>query len=155
MDYCKILLLVLFFGLILGQQRFQRYLVNDTQNGLNLDMIEMNGYELDNRGELVSDDVEDNKIDKVSDTALEYELLDVALKFQMCTDECSSGTVILCFDSDQPKTVPGSNKCRSNQCDFQAGFFNDIDKLKAFFFKTLSTNPITPGCEIVTMKSPT
>uniref|UniRef100_A0AC34G7W9 Secreted protein n=1 Tax=Panagrolaimus sp. ES5 TaxID=591445 RepID=A0AC34G7W9_9BILA len=151
MDYCKILLLVLFFGLILGQQRFQRYLVNDTQNGLNLDMIEMNGYDFDNRGELVSDDVEDNKIDKVSVTALEYELLNDALKFRMCTSECDDGTVILCFDSDDPKTIPGSNRCRSNQCEVQIGFSKDsAGKHKASFFEKHSTNPITPGCEIVT-----
>uniref|UniRef100_A0AC34FW39 Uncharacterized protein n=1 Tax=Panagrolaimus sp. ES5 TaxID=591445 RepID=A0AC34FW39_9BILA len=82
MDYCRILLFVLFFGLILGQQRFQRYLVNDTPNGLNFDMSEMNGYDLDNRDELAFDD--DNIITlEESNKHYEVELLQDELKFRM------------------------------------------------------------------------
>uniref|UniRef100_A0AC34GL50 Uncharacterized protein n=1 Tax=Panagrolaimus sp. ES5 TaxID=591445 RepID=A0AC34GL50_9BILA len=75
----------------------------------------------------------------------------------MCTtaNECYAGIVILCFDSDVPNYSEGSKQCRSNQCEFQAGFSRDSGTLLAKFFKASSLVEINEGCGIVTMKSPT
>uniref|UniRef100_A0AC34F4G7 Uncharacterized protein n=1 Tax=Panagrolaimus sp. ES5 TaxID=591445 RepID=A0AC34F4G7_9BILA len=117
-------------------------------------MNEMNGYELVKRGKLVSDDENVIPLEE-SNKNFEIELLNGELKFQMCTNECYSGTVILCFDSDQPKTVPGSNKCDSStQCEFRAGFSRENNKPLAKFFEKISPNPVAEGCYIVTVKSP-
>uniref|UniRef100_A0AC34FMA1 Uncharacterized protein n=1 Tax=Panagrolaimus sp. ES5 TaxID=591445 RepID=A0AC34FMA1_9BILA len=114
-------------------------------------MSEINGYDFDNRGELILDDKNVIAL-KESNKHFEVELLNGELKFQMCTSECRSGKVVLCFESDVPNTMEDSRQCRSNQCEFQAGFSRDTGELLAIFFK--ANSPINEGCDTVTMKSP-
>uniref|UniRef100_A0A914Z4D6 Uncharacterized protein n=1 Tax=Panagrolaimus superbus TaxID=310955 RepID=A0A914Z4D6_9BILA len=139
MDYCKFvfIIILLFVGTV--GHRFQRHLLNGTQNEFgNVDSNDLNL--LDDHGELLSSD-DSFDINTVSDVPLEFELLHDELKFQICTYNCDNNFVIFCFDSDEPNTVQiQSNQCGPNQCTFQAGFTKYSDgKIRASYLTTFSS----------------
>uniref|UniRef100_A0A914YC69 Uncharacterized protein n=1 Tax=Panagrolaimus superbus TaxID=310955 RepID=A0A914YC69_9BILA len=121
--------MLLIFALIFGifGQRFQRHSSNDnSQNDLDV---------VDNSKKLASDV---NTFLITEPREYEIELLQGELKFEMCTSECNSDPLIFCFDSDEPKTVPNSNRCLPNQCEVQAGFHPNSAGKAARFFEKLS-----------------
>uniref|UniRef100_A0A914YGE0 Uncharacterized protein n=1 Tax=Panagrolaimus superbus TaxID=310955 RepID=A0A914YGE0_9BILA len=142
MDFFKIIIII--FALLLGifGQRFQRHSSNDNSQN-NLDVV-------DNSKKLASDV---NTFLITESREYEIELLNGELKFEMCTSVCNNDLLIFCFDSDEPKTVAGSNRC-PNQCEVHAGFQQiGADKVAHFSGRT-SSYAVTKQCDIVTMQSP-
>uniref|UniRef100_A0A914Q636 Uncharacterized protein n=1 Tax=Panagrolaimus davidi TaxID=227884 RepID=A0A914Q636_9BILA len=115
-------LLVVFIPLLFGSfaQRFQRHLINGTQNGL------VNGTaEWDNLDSLASDgeiyEQNGGDVKFVRDGGnVELELEKKELKFEFCSDGCMDKEVIACYDSSKPNPN-AKGDCDSNQCEFRAG----------------------------------
>uniref|UniRef100_A0AC34GMS6 Uncharacterized protein n=1 Tax=Panagrolaimus sp. ES5 TaxID=591445 RepID=A0AC34GMS6_9BILA len=107
-------------------------------------MVELNEYDLGNRGELASDDF---TLPRVGET-VEVELLNGGMSFEMCKDNCDA--VTLCFDSDSPNAMGG---CESNQCGFQAKLTQDsLGSIDALM--NGRNKEVNQQCGTVTIKFP-
>uniref|UniRef100_A0A914QYB8 Uncharacterized protein n=1 Tax=Panagrolaimus davidi TaxID=227884 RepID=A0A914QYB8_9BILA len=146
---------LLFFGIF--AQRFQRHLINVTQNGYINGNTEINNLDSlasdEDNYEQYGDDVKLVKGGGKAELVLKYK----TLKLKLCSDGCMGKTVIACYDSTNPNSN-AKGDCGLNQCEFKAGVSEGDDKMSFLWFYDKFYNKCFPKdghiCATTTTKVP-
>uniref|UniRef100_A0A914P5F1 Transmembrane protein n=1 Tax=Panagrolaimus davidi TaxID=227884 RepID=A0A914P5F1_9BILA len=116
-------LLVVFILLLLGSfaQRFQRHLINGTQNGYINGKKEMESLDaLSSDEDIYEQEGYDIKFVGNEREGIELELKYKELKFRFCSDGCMDKVVIACYNSTDSNHILRGD-CDPGQCMFKAG----------------------------------